>query len=359
MKLFTRTTSIYLSIVPCLLALTLSSWASEFVSIAPDQDNTIFEESSVLSNGQGTYLFSGRTGSRNGFASRRALLRFDIGSAVPAGSVITSVSLELNMDRTVTGSLPFSLYRLTRSWGEGASNAVGVEGAGDQAEAGDATWEQAFFPNENWTTPGGDYAGTASATRNVGSTGLYSWTGNGLVNDVQAWLDTPLQNFGWILIGPTDETSAKRFLSSEAFNAADRPRLTIGYTSSQPTWSGLPVNADGRSVFTETWLSWIDIQNKPFIYVYNLRKYIYAPEGNIANGGLWVWIPRSQPGPGGDNTWADYPMGPDGRNVDTLDLLAFLETSKAPWVYVYDLAKYIYLPEGFVSGGGAWAWIGK
>jgi hypothetical protein len=359
MKTRTCLTRICIPLIPFLLGWPLPSQASEFVAIMPSQDNTMFEEDSAESNGQGTYLFSGRTGSRNGFASRRALLSFDVGSVIPAGSVITSVTLEMKMDRTVTGSFPFSLHRLTRSWGEGASNAVGVEGAGDQAEAGDATWVHAFYPNENWSTPGGDFVAVASATRDVGATGIYSWTGSGLVEDVQSWLENPLENFGWILIGPTDVTSAKRFLSSEAFSAADRPKLTIGYSIGQPTWAGYPVNADGRSVFTESWLSWIDISAKPFIYVYNLRKYIYAPEGDIGSGGLWVWIPRAQPGPGGDNTWADYPLSPDGKNVDTLDLLAFLETSKAPWVYVYDIGKYIYIPEGFVSGGGAWAWIGK
>jgi len=53
-----------------------------------------------------------------------------------------------------------------------------------------------------------------------------AWSGAGVVSDVQAWVNTPSANFGWVMVGP--ETTAQRvrkFYSSEA--AQFRPRLTV------------------------------------------------------------------------------------------------------------------------------------
>jgi hypothetical protein len=54
-----------------------------------------------------------------------------------------------------------------------------------------------------------------------------------MVEDVQGWLDTPSSNFGWILIGPEDSQSAKRFDSRENANMQSRPMLTVQYTATE------------------------------------------------------------------------------------------------------------------------------
>ena len=52
-----------------------------------------------------------------------------------------------------------------------------------------------------------------------------------MVADVQAWLNDPDTNFGWILIGnESDRQVAMRFNSRENSNEASRPVLEVQYT---------------------------------------------------------------------------------------------------------------------------------
>src|SRR3989304_777651 len=94
-----------------------------------------------------------------------------------------------------------SLRPLLANWGEGTSNADQQEGAGAASTPGDATWIHTFYNTAFWSTAGGDFSSAASAATTVGGTGQYSWSSAGMVADVQAWLDNPATNFGWIVMG--------------------------------------------------------------------------------------------------------------------------------------------------------------
>lgn len=199
------------------------------VTLEPALDNSMFREEPTFSNGRGQYLFVGETRARQNGA-RRALLHFDVAGSVPAGSTILEATLSLRMNRTIVGHVAVSAHRVSAQWGEGSSNAGGQEGAGTQARDGDATWAQRLFGSEDWSNPGGDFAVVASATTPVGGNGRHSWASEPLKADVQAFLDQPDQNFGWILIAPEGgEATAKRFDSREATNTANRPTLEITY----------------------------------------------------------------------------------------------------------------------------------
>ena len=51
-----------------------------------------------------------------------------------------------------------------------------------------------------------------------------------MVTDVQAWIDTPADNFGWLLLGnETPIMTANRFDSRENPTEANRPMLVITY----------------------------------------------------------------------------------------------------------------------------------
>ncbi len=216
--------------IPCsafaLLALVLSPGAfADDITLTPDRDNTLYGEDGTLSNGAGNSLFSGRTAVDT---TRRALLHFDL-SGIPDGATIQSVSLRLTMDKTISGARDVSLHRATRDWGEGSSHASGQEGGGAPATPGDATWTFNFFSSSMWTLAGGDFVGSPSATTSVAGNGNYTWTGPGLVADLQAWVDDPAQNFGWLL-KHDDETSsatAKRFGSRQETQSSKRPELTV------------------------------------------------------------------------------------------------------------------------------------
>ena len=210
---------------------TVSSSATLSVTLSPSKDNTLYEDpGGALSNGAGQYFFVGRTAQATN-SIRRGLIEFDIAGNIPTGSLVVSATLQLTMSKTIAGSQPVALHRLTADWGEGTSTAVGEEGSGAAATPGDATWIHTFYTSTLWTAPGGDFVVTASATATVGSVGAYTWSAAGMVSDVQTWLDAPQANYGWLLLGnETTLTTAKRFNTREHSSPTARPVLIITYT---------------------------------------------------------------------------------------------------------------------------------
>ena len=122
-----------------------------------------------------------------------------------------------------------SLSKALRDWGEGASDAGSPGGAGVQAEAGDATWLHTFYDTSFWTTPGGDFSPTVSATTTVSTVNTtYTWSGSGVLADVQSWVSNPASNFGWVILAnEIDVASAQRLNTRE--NSNDPPQLTVTY----------------------------------------------------------------------------------------------------------------------------------
>ena len=205
-------------------------------TLNPSKDNTIFSELTSNSDAGGK-LTSGRTSVGN---LRRALLGFNVAGQLPAGAVVTSAQLTLNLNQTTaTTNASMSLYRLSQDWGEGTSDPLGnAGGAGVAATVGDATWTARFYDPTSptlWSTAGGSYNASSSSTATVGTTaGQYLWTSALLATDVQGWVNTPATNFGWVLVG--DEAvnqSARRFDSREGA-ANVRPALALNYNPVLP-----------------------------------------------------------------------------------------------------------------------------
>src|SRR5262249_5996263 len=199
------------------------------VNLAPIADNTLYQVPSVdsqqLSNGAGQHFFVGRTNQGSNVDIRRGAIKFDL-SAVPAGSTINSATLTLHMSMTTSGAQNIALHRALMNWGEGTSHAMSGEGMGAPATPNDVTWFYTFFSSQRWTTPGGDFVATASASTSVNSVGNYQWTGAGLTADVQQWLNNPATDFGWILTGnETSGRTSKRFDTKENTNPSARPVL--------------------------------------------------------------------------------------------------------------------------------------
>ena len=175
------------------------------VNINPSKDNTLYEYDPLdgdRSNALGFHFFAGETGMNE---LRRGVLAFDIAGNVPSGSTITAVSLSVNMSRTPTNTA-----------------------YGAPATPNDVTWRHRFFDTIFWSAEGGDFSATVSASQLVSTVGQYTWSSAQMVADVQAWLDNPAGNFGWVMLG--DETTiatAKRFDTRES---ASPPMLTIEFT---------------------------------------------------------------------------------------------------------------------------------
>jgi hypothetical protein len=225
-----------------LLALTLTAILSysgaglaraATINLTPSKDNTLYEYDSAEgdhSNGAGFHFFAGENAMGE---LRRGVLAFDIAGTIPAGSTITAVSLTMNMSMTPAGALTVELHKLLADWGEGTSHAPMGEGDGAPATPNDATWRHRFFDSIFWTTQGGDFLATVSASQSVGGVGQYTWSSAQMVADVQSWLDNPASNFGWLVLG--DETAiatAKRFDTRES---ASPPMLTIQFIPGRAT----------------------------------------------------------------------------------------------------------------------------
>ncbi len=213
-------------LILCLLAPAVL--AQNEVTLTPIKDNTLYESATGdISNGAGPHLYAGRNNQGN---LRRALLAFDVANNLPADAQIESVTLTLTLTNEPSGAAPItaSLHRVQADWGEGASNAGSPGGSGTAATTNDATWLFRFFDSTPWTTPGGDFDDTPSASTTVDGPGTYTWSSTNMVGDVQDWLERPEENFGWILLGEElVSRSARRFESRES---STPPTLTITYS---------------------------------------------------------------------------------------------------------------------------------
>jgi hypothetical protein len=222
------------------------------VNINPSKDNTLYEYDPVdgdKSNALGFHFFAGETGMNE---LRRGVLAFDIANNIPPGAVITAASLSVNMSRTPTNTAyVVGLHKLLADWGEGTSVAPGEEGDGAPATPNDATWRHRFFDTIFWSTQGGDFSATVSASQMVGAVGQYTWNSAQMVADVQGWLDNPATNFGWLMRG--DESV---FLTSKRFDTREStspPVLAITYVGGTPTPTVTPTpTATGTPTATAT-----------------------------------------------------------------------------------------------------------
>src|SRR5947209_11635937 len=227
-------TSFPLILAACLVAIGIRLASGAIININPSKDNTLYEyvpADGDLSNALGFHFFAGETAMSE---LRRGVLAFDIAGNIPAGSTSTSVTLSMHMSRAALSTPRIvELHRLVADWGEGTSQAAGEEGSGAPATSNDETWRHRFYDTIFWTTQGGDFSATVSASQSVGGLGQYIWSSTQMIADVQSWLDNPASNFGWLVLGvESTSPTAKRFDTRES---ASPPVLTIVYTAPTPS----------------------------------------------------------------------------------------------------------------------------
>lgn len=211
------------------------------VTFGAFKDNTLYENpTGAVSDGQGPYMYVGKTGPTAGELRRRALIAFDL-SSIPANATVQSATLTLTSSKSsFGGDASIVVHRATKTWGEGASNAGDPGGSGAPSTAGDATWIHNAFPGSLWASAGGDFVAAPSATTIVGFPNKYDFAGAQLTADIAAWIANPANNFGWLLTGDeTNPNTAKRFNTHENTIATDRPSLSVTYTVPEPAALGL------------------------------------------------------------------------------------------------------------------------
>jgi hypothetical protein len=234
---------------------TISAFA-DTVTLLPSADATLTETAPGNSLGGADFFNAGTAGS-NG-RRNRALMSFSLGGVIPPGSIITSVSLTLEITRipdTGAQSSLFFLRRVLQSWGEGVQVPEGGPGLGSPAQSGDATWLNRFAGGPAWAAPGGlagvDFADAFSAGAFVsGGDPLSFESSPELVADVQHWVNNPLQNFGWILM-TEDESVQKTARSFASRESGFGPMLVIEFTPvPEPATVALIALALGTTIAT-------------------------------------------------------------------------------------------------------------
>ena len=220
--------------------------AQSTLNLVASKDATLNESASGnVANGAGTKMFVGRVGFQGNHEIRRALVKWDLAAALPAGSRILAVKLDMWVDLSAA-FLPqaATAHRVLQSWSEGTVNPFGNGGNGAPATSGSVTWLHTNFPSQFWTNPGGDFAATASFTFDLPGWGaLLTAPLPGLVADVQDMLDNPANNHGWLFKMPEVLTSNARALNTHEA-AALRPQLQITYLAPGQTGAygvGCPV----------------------------------------------------------------------------------------------------------------------
>jgi hypothetical protein len=144
---------------------------------------------------------------------QRGILRFDL-SVIPTGKTITNATLYLyaydaNAVRGSTGY--YGVYPLTRSFTDTQT-----------------TWNIAAT-GVNWTTPGGDFSGTADGTAPKQAVAGV-WYAFSVTSRVAAWYANSSSNYGWIL-KCTDENlhNQDNFYQSSTGSTTLRPKLVVTY----------------------------------------------------------------------------------------------------------------------------------
>jgi RHS repeat-associated protein len=150
----------------------------------------------------------------DGTQASRALLQFNL-QGIPSTNQVLSAKVYLYLGTaSTTNTTSLSLYQLIQAWTTAA------------------TWNTYDGVNA-WTTPGGTFATSASATTNgVGATGTwYTWTPTQLV---QGWVNGTIANDGLIVKEPTENVT--NVLSFNSGSANNPPYLqVVSQQSSSPT----------------------------------------------------------------------------------------------------------------------------
>ncbi|EGD81691.1 hypothetical protein PTSG_02404 [Salpingoeca rosetta] len=226
-----------------LLATVAWSVSADPIDLRATEDTTICDSNTEedLANALGDGLYVGVTGRD---LERRALVKFNV-TDVPNPDGIQNVTFVL-YERSNPKDQPanISLHRVLQEWHEGMSFFPG--GACAPSSSIDASWNYSVVNQTRWQAPGGSFVATPSVLTEVGKdTAFYTWSGDGLIDDVKFWVANPEQNFGWILLNNQEGArSVKSFASRQAADAEDIPRLIIGYDLAP---SPPPGNPDGSS----------------------------------------------------------------------------------------------------------------
>jgi hypothetical protein len=198
------------------------------ITLDAADDATLYESSQGnIANSKGQYIFIGKT---NNGDLRRSLLRFDLGTEIPADAIIDSVLLLISMNKTQNAAQDLRIYPVLGAWFEGSSDASANEGKGTSATNGDPTWTYRVYPDTLWNNEGGDIGEELLFEGSIQGSGTYTLKGtDNFITLFNQWRNGSMPNHGVMLIGNEDSQnrSSKRFASAQFSGSANRPSLAV------------------------------------------------------------------------------------------------------------------------------------
>jgi hypothetical protein len=207
-----------------------------------DQDAVLYEISDgSLANSKGEYLFVGKDSEGD---IKRSLLRVDLGDEIPLEATIDSAFLFISLNKTRNDEQPIYSYQILKRWMEGSSNASANEGKGTSVTTGDPTWLHRVYPDTLWDQEGGDFGEDLLFQGTVDGTGTYSFKATSAFLELMTqWLRNETPNYGFILLGNEDveNGSSKRFTSHQFSGTANRPQLSVYFSTNSSSSDELSV----------------------------------------------------------------------------------------------------------------------
>lgn len=163
----------------------------------------------------------------DGSPATAALFYWDLNS-IPPGSIIESAALALDVTNNSAGQ-SYEFYELKRPWVEG-----------------EASWSESAV-GQSWEVAGANGSGDRGATVLGSIVGVNGINTISLVPEavavVQAWVDSPSANYGFILQDYLRADNKMAISSREKSAPAVRPKLTVTY--SLPVGAGLLAGVPG------------------------------------------------------------------------------------------------------------------
>ncbi len=140
--------------------------------------------------------------------------------------------------------------------------------------------------------------------------------------------------------------------------------LLVGYTSAPGDWSYGAIWMLDNGTYTAIRLDeylvshGIDLKGFEIFEVTNVS----ADGSTMAGTGWYPDVGYNRPfivSLGDAPQWGGFEIRPDGRTIDTGELLGIIDLANAPWCYLYGLGTFTFIDEGSLSESGGWVWFPK
>ncbi|MEP6468151.1 MAG: DNRLRE domain-containing protein [Chloroflexota bacterium] len=159
---------------------------------------------------------------------RRGLFEFSLRD-IPASATVSAAAFSYYYEPTTAVVGQVKVHRASRAWREGAG--------GTSCDASGASWQDPYGTSA-WTTAGGDYNATASATLTTSDRTGGGWDTFDVTSLVSSWVNGSQPNHGMLVRASSETLGAGKDFAfyTDDFDVAPtlRPKLLVTYSETLP-----------------------------------------------------------------------------------------------------------------------------